>query len=234
MQLPSRETLEYITVFLSCVGALYAAWRWLLPVLIRAYKRVAALANTIEAIPGALGDVTSMKEQLGVVAATTGRIQQMVLPNGGSSLPDKMDAMKKSFDDRGLVLAAMQKDLLGISQMQKARLNVDSNTACFETDPQGKVIEATITRTFTRWAGLQVTELSGWGWVNIIHPDDAIRMRNAYAQAIADCRALTIRFAMIMHDGIAHEVELQMTPVPDGANPCDKFFGAITKVEEND
>ena len=135
MQLPSRETLEYITVFLSCCAAVWAAWKWVLPILLKGFRRVAALATTIEALPGALSDVTSMKEQLGVVAAVTGRIQQMVLPNGGSSLPDKMDAMKKSFDERGLVLAAMQKVLLGISQMQKARLNVDSNTACFETDP---------------------------------------------------------------------------------------------------
>jgi hypothetical protein len=212
----------------------WAGWKWLLPVLVSGWKRFVALLDTIESIPVALADVGAMKEQIGVITAVTTRIQQMVLPNGGSSLPDKMDAMKKSFDSRSELLASMQKDITGISQMQKARLNVDSNTACFETDPYGKVIEATITRTFTRWAGLQVTELSGWGWINIIHPEDMSRVRSAYLSAVQDCRTLIVRFAMIMHDGIAHEVELQLTPVPDGANPCEKFFGALTKVEENE
>ena len=204
---------------------MYGAWKWLVPKAVRLAKRRAARAEALDALPQALADVTAMRGQIDSIAGMAKRVQQMVLPNGGSSLPDKMDRIERA-------VAAQGKEITALANLQKAAQNTNTRMATFECRLDGRLTDAN--KTYARWTGLQVTELLNWGWINTIAHAQQARVRREYGEAIADARACTLEYSMIDHTGVEVPVELTLTPVPDNGAAVESFFGSILRMEQDD
>lgn len=89
-------------------------------------------------------------------------IFQQVKPNGGTSIKDSLVRIE--------ALASIA------SERQKAILH-DATAAIIETNPQGKCIW--VNRTFTKLVQRTPAEVIGYGWFNVIAPEDReIVMKN--------------------------------------------------------
>lgn len=230
--MPSNATLQYIASLGAALAAIAAIWKWIWPAAVSAYERMIAFRDSVEALPDTIRQVADIKEEVLATKAIACRVQQMVLPNGGSSLPDKIDAMRTAFDARGEVLINMGKEISALTNLQKAAQDTNTRMATFETGPDGKVTKAS--KTYARWTGMQVSDLLNHGWLNSIHPSDMTRVRGEFVSAIQDCRTALIDYLMLDQNHVGVKVEMTLTPVPDGANPCDSFFGSIARVEQDD
>lgn len=218
MNLPSRESLEYVAAAGGAGAVFYSFWKWVWPVMTNFVKRTIALRDAVEAMPQTLQDIAYIKEQMTTLLGVSKRLQGMILPNGGSSLPDKMDRMGR--------------ELSALANLQKAAQNTNTRMATFEAGLDGRITDAS--KTYARWTGTQVEDLKNWGWVNTVDPRDVARVRSEYTSAVADQRSCTIDYAVIGHDGISTAVELTLTPVPDNGRPVESFFGSIMRVEDDD
>jgi hypothetical protein len=119
-------------------------------------------------------------------------------------------------------------DLLGMTF--DATVNADPNIATFKAARNGLLIEAS--GTYTKWTGLPFPALAGWQWINAVHAEDRPRVRAEWESAIADVRESRMRYRMLSADGLTYfEVNVVATPIPQGANPCEKFIGVISREE---
>jgi PAS domain S-box-containing protein len=227
-----RDYAEWTTAIIGGILSIAAFHRWLWPIVVRAFKRTKAMFLAFEKLPTAFVEFGSMKDRIEEVAEMAIQVRKAVLPNGGSSLPDAMARIEASTAERTVMLQEMNKAIIGIVNLQKAAQNTNRRMAALEFDLNGRLIE--VSKTYGRWTGVESNDLLGWGWINTVHPEDKDRVRRDLLSAVNECRSEVLRFSMIDHTGIAREVELTFNPVPDAPGTCEKFFGSLVKIEDDE
>lgn len=109
----------------------------------------------------------------------------------------------------------------------RAQGDTDIERGQFEADATGA--NTYVNLTYARWLGVGKAELSGWGWVNFVHPDDRIRVRKEWDACRAEHRVYNVRYRMLDADGEDFEVDALATPIPESP-PAKRWLGVIRKV----
>lgn len=223
----------------GAVGLGLSVWGWLKLVWPRYLAWAARHEEWQEAmrqLPAALRKI----QAIDALAESISEIRHAVLPNKGSSIPDSIlnllaflkvvqAGIQEGFEQR----AQLAKDLATVSHTIRANQNANPNIAGFECRPDGRLLS--VTKTYTRWTGVETSDLLGWNWVNTIHPDDKIRVRAEFMSAVSDVRNCTVRYRMInLSTGVAEEVEMTLTSIPENTSPCERFVGSIYRINHVD
>lgn len=163
-------------------------------------------------------------------------LTKQVSPDGGTSLADALQRIESVLQNqsdiqvlRGNQVQAIATQVSVMVATMVATSNTDPRKATFEANSEGLVTDAN--KTYMRWTGLQLPEVLGWGWINSVHPADRDAVRKEWKNAVAEHRMSTMRYRIMDTDGEVFEVEATATPIPEGQVPCDRWVGAIFRVE---
>lgn len=233
---------ESINLMLQIAGGAAAAaaslWgflRWIWPQISSLWCRVRDRMEARALIQLGMAKLPEALERLrhmDLIQSQLTLITRQVMPNGGSSLSDALARVEKNItalqeqaELRSVQITTIGKQVAMVGMTMKATIEANASMATFDVSDRGLMTEAN--KTLLRWTGMQLIDVKNWGWVNFVHPIDRVRVRGEWNQAVADVRALKVKFAMLDESGTSFDVELTMTPIPEGASPCDKFVGVI-------
>lgn len=136
-------------------------------------------------------------------------IKYFVTPNGGGSLMDLARRLDTS-------VGSITTQLNLLAQTVVAENDTDESIARFHCAPDGQNIY--VNQTYARWLGVGKTELLGWSWLNIIHPDDAARVQAHWAQCRAEHRQYRMTHRVIASSGEVIMLAVVCTPIPEEGN----------------
>lgn len=143
--------------------------------------------------------------------------------DGMAELPVVREEVTQSRHDMHM----LRKEIALISLQMRARGDINIEASEFESDSTGAYTY--VNRTFARWLGVGKQDLLGWGWVNYIHPDDRVKVRQEWDLCRYEHRVFSMRYRMIEDDGDDFLVETIATPIPDIA-PAKQWLGVIRRV----
>ncbi|MGA2927294.1 MAG: EAL domain-containing protein [Solirubrobacteraceae bacterium] len=84
----------------------------------------------------------------------------------------------------------------------------------------------------TEYTGLPQDTNNGWGWLALIHPDDAGRTERAWRDAV-ECEApYAIEYRLRSKDGVYRWHECRAMPVRSRGGELVKWIGTVTDIEE--
>jgi PAS domain S-box-containing protein len=216
-----RNYLEIAVAFSTLLGLLYGFYVWVLPKLRTAKARCSDFIYSVERIPQALDAISSIKD----IKAQVDTITKQVSPNGGSSMPDSMKRIEAKLADNANKAESIGKTVNLMAATMRATQNTNPRMATFEADAEGRLIDAN--KTYLRWAGRQLNEMLGWGWITTVHVDDREQVRREWVQAVADVRTSVMKYRIVDEDGEVIHVEVTATPIPEGVMPCEKWVGVM-------
>ncbi|SAK66857.1 PAS domain-containing hybrid sensor histidine kinase/response regulator [Caballeronia ptereochthonis] len=81
-----------------------------------------------------------------------------------------------------------------------------------------------------KFTGMSPEALSGWGWLEYIHPDDRERTHQAWLEALQQGTACTLTFRMYRRDGVYRVVQAHAAPLYDDKGKLQEWFGTTTDV----
>jgi len=111
----------------------------------------------------------------------------------------------------------------------RAKSDIDIEQAQFETNADGA--NTYVNLTYARWLGVGKAELLGWGWINFVHEEDRIYVRQEWDSARREHRKYNVRFRFIDAGGEEFQVDVLATPIPD-APPAKQWLGVIRRIAE--
>ncbi|WP_017715758.1 PAS domain S-box protein [Kamptonema formosum] len=82
------------------------------------------------------------------------------------------------------------------------------------------------------YTGQTQEELSGWGWLNAIHPDDRERTANAWSEAVATKRLYEIEFRIRSKDGTYRYFYVRGVPVLAEDGSIREWVGVCTDIHD--
>jgi PAS domain S-box-containing protein len=160
----SKDSLDWLLAFAAVLGV---AWTFL-----RAGRRVATKVNALmDRLDLTADAVLGNEDNPGLVEVTQAQNQLLealrreVLPNGGSSMNDRIS----------LLLGEV-----------RSRLDGDQATAYFAADKHGDVVW--VSRSYLRWFGARMEEVMGKRWLGLVHPTFREQVAEEWYRAIKDGR----------------------------------------------
>lgn len=214
----ARSIFELITAGAAAIGAVYGGWRYAWPLMKRWGARWMLFWTGFDTVPLIHGSLAELH-------AGIARLEKFGIDEAAQGA-----SRGAQIEEQGKQISAIGKSLALTNMTMRATLASDPNMATFEADPQGRLIEAS--KTMLRWTGKQFAEVAGWGWIATVHPDDRLRVRNEWNQAVSDCRTFELTYLMCGPEG-AYEVRVTATPIPELVTPCEKYIGVIYRTAED-
>lgn len=86
-----------------------------------------------------------------------------------------------------------------------------------------------------RWldyTGQTLAQASGWGWLDVIHPEDRERSAAAYAHAVERAKPLQQEYRVRSKSGEYHWFLVNAEPLLDEQGKVVRFYGAATDIHE--
>lgn len=151
-------------------------------------------------------------------------IHYFVSPNGGGSLMDSTRRIEVN-------VSALGDQLNMLSETMRAENDTDEDLARFYCDANGA--NTYVNQTYARWLGVGKAELLGWGFMNIIHPDDVARVHAHWEQCRRENRQYRATYRMVASDGEFFTVSVTATPIPENS-PALRWVGSAKKVKTDD
>lgn len=133
-------------------------------------------------------------------------IRYFVSPNGGGSLMDSAARMEGT-------ITALASQLELLTQTVWAENDIDESIARFHCNTDGETTY--VNQTYARWLGVGKAELLGWNFLNVIHPEDADRVRTHWDQCRRENRQYRMVHRMITSGGATITVAVTATPIPE-------------------
>lgn len=165
-------------------------------------------------------EIRSQLEQTNTALAENTRIMQLIAkemkPNGGSSMRDAVNRIDNRVD---------QIDTRQILQFERVKaLSMDISSGVQEFGPDGDLIWCN--RTYLRLVNRDQTEVTGYGWINSIHPQDRDAVRHAWLEAVRNEMAYEGEYRVLQPEGEVIHISVRATVMRSG----DKVIGYVTSV----
>ncbi|OZC04341.1 hypothetical protein BSZ36_15965 [Rubricoccus marinus] len=91
----------------------------------------------------------------------------------------------------------------------------------WQADAEGNVTE--LGGSWAEFTGQTPEETEGWGWTDVLHPEDVPRTVEVWTSSIARRVPLALDYRVRRHDGVYHRFSVRGVPVFDG----DAFLGWV-------
>ncbi len=190
------------------------------------FSTFATLPDRLNSLEKKVGSGDELASRISNLEKMHAEIQKELKPNGGTSIKDVINVLATKMDtvvDNTMFLTnqanrmeARQQSLLNTVEIPK-----------FETDPSGDCIF--VNKAYLNLIGRPFDEIQGKGWVNVIHPDDRIRVQVEWKNAIVDNRNFDMEFRIIDRDRQVYRVYCEATPISGASNG---YSGSYERVEK--
>ncbi len=112
---------------------------------------------------------------------------------------------------------------------ERAHSLIEATTAIiWWADATGAVVDA---RRWTEFTGQPAEQMRGWGWVEMIHPDDRARSQRLFQEALVMPRAASMEHRIRRRDGAYRWATASAVPIfnPDGS--VREWLGTVTDID---
>lgn len=100
-------------------------------------------------------------------------------------IQDTINHISAQVEELGVSAKTLRRQYKKVEALQKSILNI-SDIPTFETDEKGKLYF--VNKAYTKFLGRTFEEVKDYGWVNIIHPDDRVRVKDEWFSALKEHR----------------------------------------------
>lgn len=122
----------------------------------------------------------------------------------------------------------LKSDFALMTSTQTAKTDSDPTMAYFECNPEGMTI--LVNETYMRWTGCNESDLLGWNFLNVIHPDDREPFRNEWLSCLRDGRKYAKTVRLHKAGGGWFTGDVNAVPVPEHGRPV-KWVGFVRRPE---
>ena len=138
------------------------------------------------------------------------KIQDLLVHISGQV--EDLDSQFKNLSRQHKKLEALQKSMLNISEIPT-----------FETDEKGACNFAN--KAYLNFLKRPFEELKGYGWFNIIHPDDRKKVKDEWDSALEDNRNFELTFRVICKERKVYSVLCESHPLCGERDGRDGYIG---------
>jgi PAS domain S-box-containing protein len=85
---------------------------------------------------------------------------------------------------------------------------------------------------WTQYTGVAESELLGWRWMDVLHPDDRQGTRQFWTDSVAGRRAYDVEYRVRRHDGVYGWFKTRGVPIRDSNDNIVKWFGTCTDITD--
>src|ERR1700731_3498850 len=85
---------------------------------------------------------------------------------------------------------------------------------------------------WTEYTGVAESELLGWRWMGVLHPDDRESTRQFWTDSVAGRRAYDVEYRVRRHDGAYGWFKTRGAPIRDSNGNIVKWFGTCTDITD--
>src|SRR5712671_1495973 len=85
---------------------------------------------------------------------------------------------------------------------------------------------------WTEYTGVAESELLGWRWMDVLHPDDRQNTRQIWTDSVAGRRAYDVEYRVRRHDGTYGWFKTRGVPIRDSNGNIVKWFGSCTDITD--
>lgn len=147
-------------------------------------------------------------------------IRYFVSPNGGGSLMDSAKRMEEA-------ISTLSERLEMLTQTVWAENDTDDSVARFHCGVGGE--NTYVNQTYARWVGVGKSELLGWNFLNVIHPQDVEHVRIHWDQCRREHRQYRMTHRVVTSGGSIITMAVTATPIPEGG-VAKRWIGFARKV----
>jgi PAS domain-containing protein len=151
-------------------------------------------------------------------AKSTARMDEILAelrPNGGGSMRDSITRIETQ-------------NTVALGRIDLVMGAVGHRIAAYETDHTGLCVWTS--PAYCELVDRPAADQLGWGWVTVLHPDDADHVRDNWRSAVDERRAFEMRFRIRRPSGEAIPVKSRATPL--FAGPRLVGWSGLVTVEE--
>ena len=85
---------------------------------------------------------------------------------------------------------------------------------------------------WTQYTGVAESELLGWRWMDVLHPDDRHSTRQLWTDSVAERHAYDVEYRVRRHDGVYRWFKTRGVPVRDSKGNIVYWFGSCTDITD--
>jgi len=85
---------------------------------------------------------------------------------------------------------------------------------------------------WTQYTGIAESELLGWRWMDVLHPDDRHNTRQVWTGSVAERHAYDVEYRVRRHDGVYRWFKTRGVPVRDSKGSIVNWFGSCTDITD--
>jgi PAS domain S-box-containing protein len=85
---------------------------------------------------------------------------------------------------------------------------------------------------WTQYTGVAESELLGWRWMDVLHPDDRNSTRQLWTDSVAERHAYDVEYRVRRHDGVYRWFKTRGVPVRDSKGSIVNWFGSCTDITD--
>jgi PAS domain S-box-containing protein len=85
---------------------------------------------------------------------------------------------------------------------------------------------------WTRYTGVAESELLGWRWMEVLHPDDRHNTRQLWTGSVAERHAYDVEYRVRRHDEVYRWFKTRGVPIRDSKGSIVSWFGSCTDITD--
>jgi PAS domain S-box-containing protein len=236
--LQSLLTVADLTYLIALLGFLAAAapfykkaaefmYKHTLEPIGKFFSTFATLPDRLSSLEQKINGHEEVKKRLIKLEEVNVEIKKELTPNGGSSMKDVITKLAETMVRVEGSMTAMTEQASRMEARQQSLLN-SVDIPVFETDLSGKCTFAN--KSYLKLIGRTFDEVKGNGWINSIHPDDRVRVREQWDSAIHDMRSVELTYRVMGGDKSVYEVFCEASPIEGAANGYSGHFETIKRI----
>ena len=85
---------------------------------------------------------------------------------------------------------------------------------------------------WTEYTGVAESELLGWRWMDVLHPDDRHSTRRVWTDSVAERHAYDVEYRVRRRDGVYRWFKTRGVPIRDSKGGIVNWFGSCTDITD--
>jgi PAS domain S-box-containing protein len=85
---------------------------------------------------------------------------------------------------------------------------------------------------WTQYTGVAESELLGWRWMDVLHPDDRHGTRQVWTDSVAERHAYDVEYRVRRRDGVYRWFKTRGAPIRDSKGAIVNWFGSCTDITD--
>jgi PAS domain S-box-containing protein len=191
------------------------------------FSTFTTLSDRLKSLESKLAANSDLTARLDKLETVQEEIKKELSPNSGTTIKDVINTLAVSVKKIERLTSSISEQTHR-SEVRQQYLFETDEAPTFETDNEGHYIFAN--KAFQKLIGRGGKELHGFGWINIIHPDDRVKVKTELESAIHDRRNFELTYRIVCKEKIIYEVVCEALPLEGKGNGYIGRFQSVRQI----